>query len=241
MVTGPLFKWFGSKWLASKLYPPPDHDSIFEPYAGSAGYSLRHFQKNVTIYDDNEQLKALWSWLINDANYELIKSIPTNIEVGYDIRNLNLSSGQQLLLKHWQRTNTVGNCWTISSWGNKPGQWTESTRERVAREVEFIKHWKFCPITWKEEGTYFVDPPYEFNYRYGIRTFDYDELVQNISSVPESSTVIVCEAACQKTGALPTYLPFQYFGLRITSRRKKTNNHHSKELIYVQHGMKNVV
>ena len=33
MVTGPLFKWFGSKWLSSRLYPPPEQDVIFEPYS----------------------------------------------------------------------------------------------------------------------------------------------------------------------------------------------------------------
>ena len=48
-ITGPLFKWFGSKWLSSKHYPAPEHDVIFEPFAGSAGYSLRHHEKQFVL------------------------------------------------------------------------------------------------------------------------------------------------------------------------------------------------
>ena len=33
---------------------------------------------------------------------------------------------------------------------------------------------------------------------------------------------------------MPDYLPFKFFGERITSRRKAHQNHHSKELIYVR-------
>jgi hypothetical protein len=37
-MTGPLFKWFGSKWLSSSL-SVPHYETIFEPFAGGAGYS----------------------------------------------------------------------------------------------------------------------------------------------------------------------------------------------------------
>src|ERR1700722_17049301 len=46
--------------------------------------------------------------------------------------------------------------------------------------------------------------------------------------------LIVCEAICPKTGAIPDWLPFEFWGSRITSRRKANNNHHSKELIWVR-------
>lgn len=215
MRVGPLFKHFGGKWMATKAgkYPVPLPGlPIFEPYAGSAGYSLNHCTSEVTIWEDDPHLVALWRWLINVATQESILRIPVNLIEGTDIRNISgLSDGQQLLVKHWQRTNNVGDCWTVSAWGNKPGQWTCNTRERVAREVLQIKHWKFHPIKYDMPGTYFFDPAYEFNYQYRFKTpFDYDQMVYNISLIPKGSRVIVCEAACPKTGAVPTYSPFRH-------------------------------
>lgn len=233
-VTGPLFKWFGSKWLASKLYPPPEHDVIFEPYAGSAGYSLRHHEKKVVLWEENEQLEQLWRWLIGPAKTADVLAIPIGIPEGTDIHDLGLSRGQALLLKHWQRTNNVGDCWTISPWGNKPGQWTANTRARVAEEIYAVKHWQVRQIAFDDVGTYFVDPPYLYNYRYRFKEFDHAALVKSIGGISERSQVIVCEAACQKTGRVPDYLPFASFGSRITSRRKKTENHHSAEYLWVR-------
>ena len=234
-VTGPLFKWFGSKWLSSKLYPAPEHDTIFEPFAGSAGYSLRHHEKKVVLWEDNGHLQQLWRWLISRATSADVREIPINIMEGTNIREIGLSLGQEMLLKHWQRTNNVGDCWTISPWGNKPGQWTANTRARVAEELHAVKHWKMERVRPDRQGTYFFDPPYLYNYRYRFKDeFDYAGFVEKIAMIPKGSQIIVCEAACQKTGRVPDYLPFQPFASRITSRRKKTENHHSKEYLYVE-------
>jgi hypothetical protein len=236
-VTGPLFKWFGSKWLASKLYPAPEHDTIFEPFAGSAGYSLRHHEKKVVLWEDNLQLRELWTWLIGRATSADVLEIPIKLRVGRDIRKLDLSVGQALLLKHWQRTNNVGECWTVSPWGNKPGQWTANTRARVAEELHAVKHWVVRRVTYVRSGTYFLDPPYLYNYRYRFapESFDHTAFAKTlVSRIPKRSQIIVCEAACQKTGRVPKYLPFKPFASRITSRRKTTENHHSKEYLYYE-------
>jgi len=236
-VTGPLFKWFGSKWLSSRLYPPPEHDIVFEPYAGSAGYSLRHHEKRIVLWESDRNVFALWRWLISEAQSSDVLEIPLGLKTGTDIRELGLTIGQQLLLKHWQRTNNVGECWTTSSWGTKPGQWTANTRARVAEQLHAVKHWKLGRIRWDKPGTYFIDPPYLYNYRYGFdsKSFNHATLAANVAKIPRPSQIIVCEAACPKTGQVPTYLPFEPFGERITSRRKKTENHHSKEYVYVEY------
>jgi site-specific DNA-adenine methylase len=237
VITGPLFKWFGSKWLSSKTLPKPLCDTIYEPYAGSAGYSLRYgVDRKVVLSEQDPNLRILWKFLIR-AKERDIREIPINIPTNTDIRDLGLSVGQTMLLKHWQRTNNVGDCWTTSPWGHLPGQWTANTRARVASEVGAVSHWRMAEPAWCAYGTYFVDPPYLYNYRYRFKKdeFDHDELAQNVRSIPRSSQVIVCEAICQKTGAVPNYLPFEFFGNRITSRRKTGQNHHSKELIYTRH------
>lgn len=231
MSLRPLFKWFGSKWSASKHYPAPAYDRVFEPFAGGAGYSLRHHTKQVWLYDSNPNLQVLWQWLIEDATETMIRDIPLGVAEGTDIRTLGLNVGQALLLKHWQRTNNVGSCWTISPWGNKPGQWTPNTRSRVAEEVHGVKHWVFrlCPAD-VAEATYFVDPPYEFNYRYGCGAFDYEDLARVLRAIPTPRQLLVCEASCPKTGKMPTWFPFEPFRKTVTSRRRAENHHHSNEL-----------
>lgn len=236
----PLFKWFGSKWQAAPKYPAPKHKEIVEPFAGGAGYSLRYSEHDVIICDNNPNLKILWPWLINVATDGLIREIPINIPEGTDIRTLGLSEGQGMLLKCWQRTNSVGDCWTISPWGNSPGQWTANTRARVAEEVQAIKHWTFLDdglklmryaATQPDECTWFVDPMYMYNYQYNTKDkHDYAELGALCQKL--TGQVIVCEAVCPKTGKTPDWLPFRHFGESVTSRRKKEQNHHSKELVW---------
>ena len=234
-ITGPFFKWFGSKWLASRLYPAPRFDDIIEPFAGSAGYSLRHHSKRVWLFDTDPSVRDLWIWLIDHATPGSVLEIPLGTPPATDIRGLGLDYGQALLLKMWQRTNNVGQCWTTSPWGHLPGQWTESTRARVAAQLPLIKHWRFVSDHRELPRicTWFVDPPYEGNYQYGKRPIDYGALAAEMREIcAAGNQVIVCEARNPKTGAAPTWLPFEDFASRITSRRKSGNHHHSQEMIW---------
>lgn len=233
MITGPLFKWFGSKWSAAAHYPAPKFSRIYEPFAGSAGYALRHWDHEVWIYDSHPLVAELWQWLIREATAEEILSIPINLQPYSDIRELGLTRGQQLLLKHWQRTDNSGqNLWTISAWCNSPGQWTESTRARVACEVVCVKHWRFGVPEFQPETTYLIDPPYQYNHRYGLPKYNHDELVLSLSLLPSPAQIIACEATCPKTGRVPNYLPFQPFRKQITSRRRRGLKQYSEELLF---------
>ena len=235
-MKGPLFKWFGSKWLSAKHLPPPVHRHIYEPFAGGAGYSLRYADRAVCIWDTDPHLQVLWRWLIKEATSDDIRNIPLGLAVGTDIRTVGLSVGQATLLKSWQRTNNVGDCWTVSPWGNKPGQWTANTRARVADEVHEIKHWKFFPHeNWNAvDATYFIDPMYQFNYQYRQRAHDYADLAFRVDQIHGSCQVIVCEARSQVDGSAPAWLPFVDWQSRVTSRRKVGENSHSKEMIYTR-------
>lgn len=241
MRIGPLLKWYGSKWSASRRgrYPQPIGDTVVEPYAGGAGYSLCFADRCVVLAESDGNLFALWHWLIHHATESAIREIPIGVPAGYDIRGLGLSDGQALLLKHWQRTNNVGDCWTTSPWGHLPGQWTANTRARVAEQSQAIKHWQIVKpgaVKWSLDGaTYFIDPPYLYNYRYrSSSAFDFAALAQLVARIPATSLAICCEATDKKTGAVPEYLPFQRSHSQVTSRRKKTQSHHSDECIYVK-------
>jgi site-specific DNA-adenine methylase len=238
-MIGPLFKWFGSKWLASKRLPAPSYGTIVEPFAGGAGYSLRHSERQVILSETDPHLCKLWPWLIYVARQSLILEIPIGVPEGTDIRTLGLSDGQALLLKTWQRTNNVGDCWTISPWGNKPGQWTANTRARVSEEVSAVSHWRFATgdanelmADTQQPATWLIDPPYLYNYRYRGNGFDHSDLAVRVQSL--RGQIIACEARCPKTDAVPNYLPFVDWHHTVTSRRKAGDNIHSKELIWTR-------
>lgn len=232
---GLLFKWYGSKYQTAPKYPKPQHDIIIEPFAGGAGYSLNYPYKNVVLWDEDELVAALWDWLITKATREEIMEIPYDLEVGTDITSLPLTFGQKLLLKHWQRTNNTGDCWTISAWNNNPGMWSKKTRDRVSREVQGIKHWKLEPAAaWIDTpATWFIDPPYEFNFRYyhKLLPMDFKALAKMIGAISNKSLVIACEAT-GLNGEVPDYLPFVHSHSTVTMNRK--NPRLSNELIYIR-------
>lgn len=237
---GPLFKWFGSKWMAARHYPKPLLGPIIEPFAGGAGYGLRHSSHKVIIAESDQNILDLWHWLVHAQKADVLAIPIMNLE-GADIRSMPLSHGQKLLLKNWQRTNNVGECWTISAWGNKPGQWTKNCRSRVAKDIECVSHWcvygsdgfALLESDWANDSsaTWLIDPPYQYNYRYrNSSCFDYDRLASAVGSI--KGQVIACEAACPKTGVIPDYLPFSFFARTVTSRRAQGCRTHSNELLY---------
>jgi hypothetical protein len=237
-----MFKWFGSKWQSAKRYPEPRYETICEPFAGGCGYSLNYSDRKVRLWDADPLVTELWRWLISEATESAVQEIPLRVTEGTDIRSIGLTRGQSLLLKNWQRTNNAGNCWTISAWGDKPGQWTANTRSRVASQVGAIKHWEVDPFLWEsadEEppATYFVDPPYEKNYQYRQPPIDYELLARNVGRV--NGEVIVCEAL-GKNGEIPQWLPFTASHSSVTSRRKAEQSHHSKEFVYHRIGLTTV-
>lgn len=238
-ATGPLFKCFGSKWTSARLLPKPTGEVIVEPFAGSAGYSLRHPHLDVVLYESSAHLRTLWKWIIEEASETDVRDIPLGLAPGTDIRTLGLSEGQALLLKNWQRTNNVGDLWKTSVWGHLPGQWTANTRARVSEEIAIVKHWKMSD---EEDGisafdlhkgrkfTFMIDPPYQYNFKYLSAAMDYPLLAYLAQGV--EGQVLALEGACTKTGKVPDYLPFEYFTSQVTSRRKKFDNHHSSVLLY---------
>lgn len=46
-----LMSYYGGKGKRIGVYPPPEYDTIVEPFAGAAAYSLRYHEKKVLIID----------------------------------------------------------------------------------------------------------------------------------------------------------------------------------------------
>lgn len=96
---GPLFYFFGGKFRSSPRYPAPAHDCIVEPFAGSAGYAMRHHERDVVLVERDPQIAALWRWLVA-VDADEVRSLP-DVDVGQDIRKLPISDPAKSLIGFW--------------------------------------------------------------------------------------------------------------------------------------------
>ena len=67
MSLRPFWRYYGGKWRIAPRYPSPTHGKIVEPFAGSAGYSLRHADLEVTLVEKYAELVEMWRWLIGSS------------------------------------------------------------------------------------------------------------------------------------------------------------------------------
>lgn len=196
----PFFSYYGSKHRSIGRYPRPSFGKIIEPFAGSAAYVTRYFWLNVTLYEVDPGIAGLWRYLIRVGSDE-VRSIPL---LGPEevLDDLRCSEEGKLLVSRWLNKGTTHRCETPTSWmrsGKYARQfWGEEIRERVARQVEHIRHWKVVEASYEtaldEKATWFVDPPYE-----GRKGRYYRNRVKDFGSLAEwcmgrRGQVIVCEA-----------------------------------------------
>jgi hypothetical protein len=200
----PLCKYFGSKWHATKHYPPPKYDLIVEPFAGSACYSCRYPERQIVLVDKDPDMTDLLQYLVGVSVSEL-RTLPTTLPKGLDIRSLPISRGAQLLIRNWQRVGR-STCWTVSKWGTGagefPGMWGPDTVESLCLSVPRIRHWLVVCGDYQTllntPGTWFLDPPYQkvpASYRRDLdcNTIDFQHLAHWARE--RQGQVIVCEQA----------------------------------------------
>lgn len=230
MTLRPFFSYYGGKWRCAPHYPKPQHDLIVEPFAGSAGYSVRYPEKRVILYDLDPIIAGVWNYLIRVSEAEIL-ALPLNFE------HINELSGIPDEAKHligfWLNKGMTAPCLTPSKWMRNPlpgrlnTYWGEGARERIASQLYAIRHWQIKHQSYETadnpEATWFVDPPYSTlpGRRYRFDKVDFDLLAS--WSREREGQVIVCE----QEGA--DWLPFVNF--RAVKSAKTIQ---SKEVVWIQ-------
>jgi site-specific DNA-adenine methylase len=207
----PFFSFSGSKWRVAPHYPKPVYP-IVEPFAGSCGYALRYPEHEVRLYDVDPTICGVWDYLIH-VRPEEIRRPPL---VFSHINELVLCPEAKALIGFWLNKGTVQPSKSPSKWmrdyqATQPGctYWSEAVVERIATQVESIRHWKIEQASYAEipdqgPATWFIDPPYELAGKaYRFHEIDYPDLANWCRS--RTGQVIVCENA----GA--QWLPFRQF------------------------------
>jgi site-specific DNA-adenine methylase len=196
----PVFSYFGSKYRMAKHYPRPLHGVIIEPFAGAAGYSLLHPEKQVLLYDIYEPVVSLWDYLINVTKEEIL-SLPLDdnghaFSKEHPVSDCNIATEAKLLIGFWlTESQTSASRYPLSK--SRGGNWTDRKRNMIANQVDYIKHWKveyksYDEIEVTRKCTWFVDPPYiQAGKRYRNNNIDYQQLGEWCKQ--RSGQTIVCE------------------------------------------------
>jgi len=152
-----VFSYYGAKTKIVDMYPYPKYDTIIEPFAGSARYSLKYYDREIILYETYSKVYEVWKYLIS-ATMSDILALP-DVHIGDDIRNLNLTNAEKWLMGYQlQRGNARPGCIV-----NERCNWNLD-KIRISKEVSKVKHWKIfnsdgIKPKW-DAATYFIDPPY---------------------------------------------------------------------------------
>jgi site-specific DNA-adenine methylase len=194
----PFFTYYGGKWRLSLSYDAPLYNRIIEPFAGSAGYSVRYYHKDVLLYDLDEKICILWDYLINASESDIL-SLPIDFD---SVDDLSVSEGAKYLIGFWLSKGSDHPCKLPSKWmkgGTRPKSfWSIYIKNRIARQLRYIRHWKIVNKSYveieNENATWFIDPPYVDAgkyYHYGSSRLNYEKLAN--WSIERHGQVIVCE------------------------------------------------
>jgi hypothetical protein len=145
----------------------PKHGTIIEPFAGSAAYACKHWDRDVVLVDRNPVIAGLWKWLTRVSSEEIL-ALPLLTERGASVDALDIPQPAKWLIGFWCNKGHATPCRTITTtWGTKyPEQfWHKEMRARVAEQVARIRHWRVLDLSSYAEipnelATWFVDPPY---------------------------------------------------------------------------------
>jgi len=180
---------------------------VFIPYFGAKFMrALRNHEKNVILLDKSEYICGVWDYLIHAPAAE-IRALPL-MQPGDDVQDLEICKEAQWLLGFWINQGSTMPKRTMGGRASnrKFGTWGEAPRERLAQQVEHIRHWKIIHGDYAQapdiEATWFIDSPYEGQgkqYKHTVKS--YGELGAWCRA--RKGQVMVCESQ----GA--TWLPFE--------------------------------
>lgn len=186
-----MFSYYGSKSKIVNYYPKPKFDKIIEPFAGSARYALKYWQKDVLLVDKYELIINIWKWLQQCSKQDIL-TLP-RLQYGDEIPNTLTEIEKSFILYNLHRGRAIPS--------NKIGKFSdcwEYTIKTTADNIEKIKHWEIKLGSFDEientEATWFIDPPYQFGgqyYKESNRNIDFVKLSEWCKN--RNGQVIVCE------------------------------------------------
>lgn len=221
-----MWSYYGAKTNVIDAYPRPMNDLIIEPFAGTARYALKYFEKDILLVDKYEVIINIWKWLqkcsIND-----IKSLPHFFKGNQSVNDFEFDC---IEAKHLMGF--------LIGFGMEAPRLTASKKRmdqrpnhvnyslnRIAENLFKIKHWKIELGGYEDlknqKATWFIDPPYQFGghvYKHNNNSIDFVQLGK--WCLDREGQIIVCE------NFKADWMEF------IPIATHKTKNGFQKEVIY---------
>lgn len=224
------FSYYGGKSRVSHLYPAPRHDVVVEPFAGGAGYSLLHCERQVWLNDLDDRTRSMWEFMVGGQRSadDVETFVPDTVRAGQRVSEFVAPScpeGLIMIMRADANQGSMGTAGlhdTVTKFGEI--SWVRLKR-RLLHWIPRIGHWRITGLDWSAcvaEGsaTYFVDPPYSnpagSRYRQTLPADAFARLGEWCRT--RDGQVIACENA----GA--TWLPFTVLCARrgVRSRYQKS-------------------
>lgn len=187
-----MWSYYGSKSKVINVYPKPKFDTIIEPFAGSARYALKYFEKDVILNDKYEIVSRIWKFLQQCSPKDIL-NLP-ELKTGDKIKREDFDCIEMAWLVGFMINSGVATpMLTMSSWGQKSYQ---RQKKDIAAALYKIKHWKITNINYTEienvKATWFIDAPYQVGgYKYKHNKIDFNVLKEYCMS--RKGQQIVCE------------------------------------------------
>jgi len=187
-----MFSYYGSKSKIINYYPPPEKDTIIEPFCGTARYSLKYWDKDVILCDKYQRLVDIWLYLQN-ANEKDIKALPV-LKRGECLNDFTLLCQQEKDLMGFMIQAGVNAPRLTCTEAGVRNQ--KTAKKNILNNLHKIKHWDIRCCDYKDveniDATWFIDPPYQNGGQYYIhKSIDYNDLRD--WCLKRKGDVIVCE------------------------------------------------
>jgi len=191
-----MFSYYGSKAKIVDYYPPPKFNRIIEPFAGSAKYSFKYFEKEILLVDKYKVIIDLWKYL-QKATEKDIMQLPI-LNPKDDLRNFKyLTEDEKTLIGFCINPGSISPKNIQSGTGRFAKYWIEN-RNVIAKNLYKIRHWTIKEGSYEEieniEATWFIDPPYQFggeHYKESSKNLDFIKLADWCKN--RNGQAIVCE------------------------------------------------
>lgn len=188
-----MWSYYGSKSKIVDCYPLPKYGKIIEPFAGSARYALKYWDRDVLLVDKYDVVVKIWKWLQRCSERDILSlKVPEK-----KIDKSDYDCEEAVWLMGFMVQNSVGV--PGLSLGTLEGINPEANKKRIAKNLHKIRNWTIRQGCYtdleNESATWFIDPPYQFGgeyqYRHGSKKINFADLSEWCKS--RNGQVIVCE------------------------------------------------
>jgi site-specific DNA-adenine methylase len=193
-----MWGYYGSKSKIVNKYPKPEFGKIIEPFAGTAQYSLKYFDRDVLLIEKYDVIVKLWKWLQQCSKQDVL-GLP-RLKHGENVDNFTWDCEEAKWLVGFIIAGAPSQPKkTASKWKTVIRPNTQDYKlNMIAENLYKIKHWVIKQGDYidlaNEKATWFIDPPYQFGgeyYKFGNKSIDFVQMGDWCKS--RFGQVIVCE------------------------------------------------